>query len=365
MRNATCELIDGSSNAAGDRAGSSTLLRRQQLSRLLQIIVTLQSARSPNARQLAALCEVSRRTIFRDLDTIEAAGISVEFDAARQGYRMGGSNQVTPTGLSEREALALLLLANQVGVSDDRGLVRDAQAGVMKLIQGLADPARRRLEAIVPAIAGSLTAVRLPETNLGIRDSILEALALGVQIRLTFREAGRTTSESTLVAPYRLYRGRSGWDLIGRSTLHRRVRRFPLASIAEVVLTEEPAVIPPRFDAERWLERTWSGEPGPDCYEVRLRFAESLAPTICARDWHTSQRIEPQPDGCLDLLLTLDRPGDLAGWVLGHGNGVEVISPDELRRTVGSLALAIAGKYADPPPGILNEVRPGSSHSHR
>jgi predicted DNA-binding transcriptional regulator YafY len=341
------------------------LFRREQLSRLLQIIIALQSERRPNARQLAELCEVSRRTIFRDLDAIEAAGVPVEFDPAKQGYRLGGSSRLVTTSLSEREALALLMLVNQVRASDTLGPVRDAQAGVMKLIQGLDDPTRRRVEAVVPAIAGSLATARRPEASLVIRDRILEALGLGVQIRLTLRVPGQTTAESTRVAPYRLYHGRSGWDLIGRSTLHRRVRRFPVASIEEVVLTGDPAVIPPRFDVERWLERTWTGEPGPDRHEIRLRFAEPLAPTIRDGVWHPSQRIEPLPDGRLDLLLTLDRPGDLAGWVLGHGDGVEVISPDELRQMVSKLALAIAGKYAAPRPGILNEVRQGSGRPRR
>ncbi len=56
------------------------VLRRGQLVRLLQIIVALQSGRRPNVRGLAALCEASRRTIFRDLDTVEEAGIPVESD---------------------------------------------------------------------------------------------------------------------------------------------------------------------------------------------------------------------------------------------------------------------------------------------
>jgi predicted DNA-binding transcriptional regulator YafY len=359
MRKATCELMVGSPDKAEGRPGSSSFFRREQLSRLLQIIIALQSERRPNARRLAELCEVSRRTIFRDLDAIEAAGISVEYDAARQGYRMGGSSPHTTVGLSEREALALLMIVNQVRACDTLCLVRDAEAGVMKLIQGLPAQSRRRVQAVVPAIAGSVTTIRRPRTSLDIRDKILEALGLQVQIRLIFRETGCTMSESTSVTPYRLYHGRSGWDLIGRSTLHRRIRRFPVSTIEQVVLTEESAVIPPRFDAERWLRRTWSGEPGPDRHEVRLRFSGSLVSTIREGVWHPSQRIELSPDGRIDLLLTLDRPGDLTGWILGHGDHVEVISPDELRRMVSALAIAIAGKYAEPRPAIQNGVRPG------
>jgi predicted DNA-binding transcriptional regulator YafY len=323
----------------------------------------MQSGRRPNARQLADLCEVSRRTIFRDLDAIEVAGISVEYDAARLGYRMGGSNPLPTTGLSEREIHSLLLLTNQARADDALGLVPDAEAGVMKLIQGLTAVARKHAEAVLIATAGPVATVRRSQTRLDIRDRILEALALRVQVRLTLREPGLSTSESTCVAPYSLYHGRSGWDLIGRSTIHRRIRRFPIGSIEEVVLIGETAEVPPRFDAERWMERNWSGEPGPESHEVRLRFSESLAPTIRNGTWHASQRLESLPDGRIDLFLTIDRPGDLAGWILGHGDGVEVISPELLRQTVGNLARSIAGKYAEARPAIVSDVGPGSGQS--
>jgi predicted DNA-binding transcriptional regulator YafY len=319
----------------------------------------MQSGRRPNARQLADLCEVSRRTIFRDLDAIEAAGISVEYDAARLGYRMGGSNPLPTTGLSEREIVSLLLLTNQARANDALGLVPDAEAGVMKLIQGLTPEARKHPEAVLIAAIGPVATVRRSQTRLDIRDRILEALSLKVQVRLTLREPGLLTSESTRVAPYSLYHGRSGWDLIGRSTIHRRICRFPIGSIEEVALVGERAEIPPRFDTERWLQRNWSGEPGPESHEVRLRFSESLAPTIRNGTWHASQRLESLPDGRIDLLLTIDRPGDLAGWILGHGDGVEVVSPDELRQVVKNLALAITAKYAEPRAAIESDIGPG------
>ena len=61
---------------------------RLPLARLLQLLMILQSERFPNARRLAEACAVSRRTIYRDLTILEAAGISVLYRPDRQGYQL-------------------------------------------------------------------------------------------------------------------------------------------------------------------------------------------------------------------------------------------------------------------------------------
>ncbi len=58
---------------------------RLPLARLLQLLMILQSERFPNARRLAEACAVSRRTIYRDLATLEAAGIDVLYQTETAG----------------------------------------------------------------------------------------------------------------------------------------------------------------------------------------------------------------------------------------------------------------------------------------
>ena len=128
-----------------------------------------------------------------------------------------------------------------------------------------------------------------------------------------------------------MFPANGGWSVAGRSSLHRRVRLFPLAAIESVELTDEPATIPPRFRVDRWLGGTWSGEPGPGRFAVHLRFDAEAAPTIRDGRWHPSQRFEALPDGRLDLRLVVDRPEDLASWVLGRGEHVEVLALGRLR----------------------------------
>src|SRR3954463_10332737 len=70
-------------------------------SRLLSILTTLQARGRITAPELAEACEVSVRTIYRDIDALATAGIPVYADrGAEGGYRLLDGYPLRPKGLS-------------------------------------------------------------------------------------------------------------------------------------------------------------------------------------------------------------------------------------------------------------------------
>jgi predicted DNA-binding transcriptional regulator YafY len=313
-----------------------------QLSRLLQLVVALQTDSFPNAGELARLCEVSRRTIYRDIEILSSAGFLVNYRADRQGYELARSCPIPPPSLDEREALALLVLARQWTGGDGLGLLRVAREAAAKVVQGLPAEVRNRVIYRAEVIPFQPGADDEDADRRVIHDAILDGLARRRQLRLWYRDADGRTVESTKFSLYCLARRRGIWCLIGRSSLHRGVRAIRVPRIQRVVITDDAASIPPRFSLERFLGQAWAVERGSDRHQVHLSFSARVAPEVRETVWHPGRRFEPRGDGRLDLHLAVDGLDEIVGWVLGFGAQVEVVSPPELRARVRDEALRVA-----------------------
>ncbi len=103
--------------------GAQSPRLRLPLARLLQEVMILQSERFPNVQRLADACGVSRRTIYRDLATMETAGLSLVYVSDRHGYEIRDDCLLQPPQLDDREALALLIMSRVGSIPDPFGAV--------------------------------------------------------------------------------------------------------------------------------------------------------------------------------------------------------------------------------------------------
>jgi predicted DNA-binding transcriptional regulator YafY len=310
----------------------------------------LQSGKFPNATELAERCEVSRRTIYRDLTTLEAAGIAVQYRSDRRGYELLRGAFLQPTRLEEKEALALVVLSRQWNGSNALGLIRHLRSGVVKLIQGLPEDLRIPIDSCAELVEDQATERVASPARQQLYDTILEALMLRRQLRVWNRDETDDSPQTTKLGIYRLVLIRDVWCLVGRSTAHRQVRIFRVPWIERVELTNDPYQIPPRFDLDRVLGGSllWPSGRTRGEIEVLLRFHPSITRQVVEGFWHGSQQLSFDDDGQALLRLGVDRLDGLVSWVLSFQDRVEVLAPAALREDVRLAAERIAQIHRNP-----------------
>ncbi|MBL4886140.1 MAG: WYL domain-containing protein [Planctomycetaceae bacterium] len=316
--------------------------------RLLSIIATLQSGRFVNTRELAEECQVSRRTIFRDIERLRASGFKIAFDEQRQGFQFENSHFLLPTDLTTEEVLALLTLCRDMA-DEKKGLsyLAPAKSAAFKLAGVLPHEMRTFIEDSIELRHIRLDATADLQGTNELFETISDAMHKHQSIKVQYGSFSEQTTISTRLDPYCFFFSRRSWYVIGYSAIHREVRTFHMKRFQEVdVLPKTIYKIPASFSLDSYLGNAWHMIREKDHpFHVVVRFAPMVARNVAEIRWHKTQAIQLLADGSAEFHVDVDGLNEITWWILGYGKQAEVIEPPELREKVLEHAQAIVEQY--------------------
>ncbi|MBE3134598.1 MAG: transcriptional regulator [Acidobacteria bacterium] len=316
-----------------------------RLHRVLRLVTLLKGHQPYNAAQLAGECGVSRRTIHRDLNTLEQAGIPLYYDRATGRYEIHENGLLPAINLDMDEALAIILVASELGASGGLPLLQPARDAAAKLEASLPVAMRAALGGIAQRMAiRTAPAARhtaLQDTFRLVQRAIVRQQPLeGVYI--SFHDSGQIR---TRVDPYWLLFNERAWYVIGRSSRHRAVRTFKLGRFKRLEAAAGRFEMPRGLTLEKHLGNAWRMMRGDTAYEVHLKFTPKVSPNVAEVVWHKTQKVCWDDDDSAHLTVTVDGLDEIVWWVLGYGPEVEVLAPPELRRRLAAMARQMLAMY--------------------
>ncbi|MFI7541493.1 helix-turn-helix transcriptional regulator [Actinoplanes sp. NPDC049599] len=333
-------------------------------SRLLSLLLLLQTRGRMTAQALADELEVSVRTVYRDIESLGSAGVPVYADRGPAGgYQLLDGYRTRLTGLTGDEA-GTLFLAGMPGPAAALGLGSVLAAAQLKLRAALpgeladrADRVRERFHLDAP---GWFRADEPTPHLATVADAVWQARQLEVRYRRwkAPREVTRTLSPLGVV----LKAGR--WYLVAAS--RDRVTAYRVVNVLEAALLDEPAHRPAGFDlAEFWREWTEQYERGVYTAAATVRmttealdrmafvFPPEMSRTARARAG------PPDADGWLTTTVPIEsaRHGHIE--LLKLGADAEVLDPPELRAMFVATARGLGRTYLAAPGDGPDSTEPG------
>lgn len=307
----------------------------KRVSRLLRILQMLQARAGENADGLAAANGVSRRTVFRDIESLKAAGIPVEYDRESDRYSLPGSYFLPPTNFTAEEALAIIGLTTELGRRDTMPFYEAARRAALKLEASLPAKLQAQMSDLTRAIHVRPRQINLLEGKDSHYQQLLDAQAARRAVWIDYDSLTEWDRIETVVRPYVITFINRSWYLIGRSSLHKEVRTFNVDRIASLRLLDEQFKPPRGFSLQRYLGKAWRmiPEPGNE-NRVHLHFRPMVARNVAEVHWHETQETEFREDGSLDFYATVSGIHEISWWILQYGDQVEVLRPASLRKLV-------------------------------
>ncbi|MFI6804897.1 helix-turn-helix transcriptional regulator [Streptomyces luteogriseus] len=309
-------------------------------SRLVSILLLLQTRGRMTAARLAEELEVSVRTVYRDIEALHAAGVPLYGDAGHAGgYRLLDGYRTRLTGLTADEAEALFL-AGAPGPAAQLGLGSVLAAAQLKVRAALPAELRPHADRIsgrfhLDAPGWYADADETPYLP-AVADAVWNCRALQVRYR-RWREP---TDVERRLEPYGLVLKAGRWYVVAGPG----PRTYRVDQILRLTSSERQFTRPDDFD----LAAYWAAYQRD--FHHRLRAARAvvrLAPGVTlAGPGQTDAQVEE--DGWTRTTVPIESLDHAHAEFLRLGAGIEVLEPQELRDRLARTAAELVERYGTP-----------------
>ncbi|WP_339222088.1 YafY family protein [Paenibacillus sp. FSL H8-0332] len=309
-----------------------------KIDRLLSIVILLLNRPLIQAKELADMFEVSVRTIYRDIDSINSAGIPVvTYQGAGGGIGLMQGYRLDRNVLSERELADIfnaLQSTSSIGGAGHQLLMEKISSVVPpSQVAAFRSKTTRMIVDFSPwELTGPL------KERLGL---LKEALEEEVMVTFEYITAEGRVSLRT-VEPYTLVLKGQFWYLYGFCQDRQDFRLFKLLRMKALVKENRHYI---RQDIPL-TELPWSSswkEP-QNLTPVTLRFTPEGK--HLAEEYFDCETLERDDTGGYTITLQYPENDWLYGFLLGFGTVLEVLGPEHVRRRLGEVARGVAAAYS-------------------
>lgn len=309
---------------------SDTLKR---FDRLVAILIQLQSKKIVRSQELADRFGVSLRTIYRDLQTLEKAGVPV-YGEAGVGYSLVEGYRLPPVMFTREEAGSFLAAEKLMQQFTDKGLGAYFESAMYKIKSVLRGSEKDWLAALEEQITVSNSHPVFNKSVPNALPLLFESLAEKKQIILNYQALNADRPESRHIEPVGLFHENHFWYILGFCHLRQDYRQFRLDRIHGISKTTEDFTRQHGTVEEHRYSQKQSEKPT----EVRLLVDPSVSNYMASGfQYYQIVSKEEKEDQMAITLRVRDVNQGFVRWLLMFADYVEIIEPTVLKQQMKTI----------------------------
>lgn len=323
-------------------------MRGDQLARQWRVIRAIEA--SPGGLTVAEIAkreETGIRTIYRDLESLQAAGFPLYTERVDRVNRWAFIDTFKfkiPAPFTLTELMSLYVYRDLVRFLKGTPFF-DSLESVFKKIQSTLPPqALRYLDQIQSVFHVGIK----PYKEYGkFRDILKQVNAAALEsrrIEIVYHSLHRKERTLRKVDPYKVWFYDGTIYLIGRCYLREEVRMFVLDRIKMLKVTDERFTLPKDFNLEDFMRHSFK-VMHDELYTVKVRISPAWARWVGEKIWHESQKVSKLQDGSLEITFRVAGLDEIKRWILSLGPDAIVLEPEKLRVMVRENLMGTLGQY--------------------
>lgn len=311
-----------------------------RLDRLQAILIHLQSKKVVTAQEIADRFGISIRTVYRDIRSLEEAGVPVGAEAG-MGYFLADNFHLPPVMFTCREASALLLGAKLMEHHADKVAAGDYDSALFKIKAVLRGEEKERIDTLHRYVDVWRPGVDQRSCDLFLHD-IQQALVEDRKliIRYTASYSGQTADRT--IAPLSLCHYGSHWHLIAHCELRGEYRDFRLDRILSLLVSSESFIRSNYCTAAEYFAQLNIHD---ESNRIIISMSAEAADRMHDYKFMYGFTHQSQVAGCIEMHFYNNDFDGFARWLLYCGHKIVVIQPEALHHRVIKLVQQLKEWY--------------------
>lgn len=305
-----------------------------RIDRISAILIHLQSKKVVTAEEIAERFNISKRTAYRDLKSLEEAGVPIGADAGRGFYLVDGYH-LPPVMLTREEAGAFIVGAKLIEKHSDFSINEHFQSGLIKIKSVLEDTYKDYLSKLENHIdVLKVTGKRNKEFPNHFFAQIMEAIAESRVVEIKYFAASNEEWTTRLVEPINLWHYSMGWHLIGLCRLRNDYRDFRLDRMKEIRITNQKFEKPKDTSASSYFKKMAETQ---ELYQATILVDKSIYAEIQNTRYYFGYVEEKNVNDQFEMQFVVNDLDYLAKWLITLGSKIEIIEPKILKNKLVKL----------------------------
>lgn len=312
-----------------------------RIDRVTAILIQLQSKRVVKAQDIAERFGISLRTVYRDVRTLEEAGIPIIGEAG-VGYSIMDGYRLPPVMFTTEEATAFLTAEKLIEKLTDPSTGESYKSAMYKIRAVL----KSNEKDFIENLEGHIEVIRsqyLPETPADISSiqTILKSISGKNVLAIDYFANHSQEKTEREVEPVGIFYLSTHWHLLGYCRLRKDYRDFRIDRISKIHIT--PRVFHQQHPTLQTYLQQMKQER--EMETVVMRVSKEHMRFFGDQKYYNGFVSQTEKDDQIEMVFLTGSLEGFARWYLMFGDSsAEIVEPASLRKRIKELAEAISAR---------------------
>ncbi len=304
----------------------------KRFDRIVAILIQLQSKKIIKAQELADRFQVSLRTIYRDVKTLESSGVPIASEAG-VGYSIQEGYRLPPIMFTREEATSFIAAEKLMQQFTDKSMSAHFQAAMFKIKSVLRWSEKEMYDSLDKSMMVLSSHTIFKDSISNALEILMSGIANKQQVKMMYQSFESDWATERVIEPIGMFHENNYWYVVAYCQLRKDYRRFRSDRINALFPSNTPFAV-----QHQRLDYYLKEKEGQEKNIIRILMDKNTAKYIrTSRHNYGFVSEEDRGDKVEMVFMNCAEDKYFSRWYVMFGDYAEILEPESLKESVREL----------------------------